>query len=578
MESEDITDVKRKREEDLDDENVRNQEDESDNEGFEIPKEHLRLVKRREKAMKPSAVIQKSQSKTTISDVRNVVLWVLSESQGVMPKWCLVRNKNLVSSITVIITPFIDRHTLFEHASLKDLPFFSHCIRGSMIPMSAVSAHRYPSVCPILSTFLSSPANGKNPQWVSGFSDGEEETRAESSQLVRAAISSFLMTDDSRRANDIPESLAGGLAPPGFITTYGKKEREFPVLMEAEHLPRMLINPKDLESLQGDIDYPNLIGIDCEMVDTIAGRELARVSLIDYLGRVLYDSVVLPENEVTDYITQFSGITPKMIRECKTTFKEAQRRVLSFLDEKSVLVGHSINNDLKCLKLIHERIIDTSDIFPHPNGHPSKHSLVFLLQRVLRESLDREGGHDSVDDARATLRIAMKKLARGWDYSPVGTGVSRYYPLATLIEGRSVLLAPDLEDNKYKTEGMEVNPESIADDVKLRIHVLRHFQLACENNSSRIDALKEADHSIREIVRGLDDNNIVVIFSGCGDIHSFKKFEKLADKCQDETQRIDVEKALQRAKDKAVSAFAIISAVCDIPHSLRLSSPSDQHD
>lgn len=569
MESSDTVDHKRKREEDTDAVEALIQENAEDD-GFEVPKSHIRLEKKREKALRPAAVIQKSQSRTTISDVRNVVLWILSESFGVMPKWCLVRNKNLVSAVTVIITPFIDRHTLFEHANYKDLPFFSHCIRGSMIPMTAVSSHRYPSVCPILSTFLSSPVNSKNPRWESGVSDGEDEKQNLESETTRVNILSFLMTDDNRRANDIPEALAGGLAPPGYITTAGKKFRDSPVFDDTDSIPEMIGHPKDREALLRDPDFVNLIGIDCEMVETIAGRELARVSLIDHLGRVLYDSVVRPENEVTDYLTQFSGITAKMIRDCKTTFKDAQSRVLSFIDEKSILVGHAINNDLLCLKLIHERIIDTSDIFPHPNGHPSKHSLVFLLQRVLRESLDRQGGHDSVDDARATLRIAMKKLARGWEYSPSGTGVSRFYPLGTLVEGRIALIADLEERSKYHTEGIELNPTVIADDVKLRIHVLRHYQHACENNTPRVDALHRVDESVRAIVKGLQDHNVVVVFSGCGDIHTFKKFERLADKCEDETQRVDVEKALQRAKDKAVSAFAIISTVCDLPESLRV--------
>lgn len=561
MDSTEQLENKRKRDEEEDDiVTPSSPRDESDEGEFEIPKEHLKLAKRREKVLKPAAVIQKAQNRTSISDVRNVILWVLSDSQGMMPKWCMIKNKNLVSSITVIITPFIDRHTLFEHAG-PVTPFFSSCIRGSMIPMTSVSSHRYPTVCPVLSTFLSSPASNKTPQWVSHISDNEEDKPIE---VSRSPIAHFLMSEETRRANDIPEPLLTGMVPPGFVSTKGKKTRVFPQVEEGEYLPSMLRHATDLEWMVKDPDYPNLVGIDCEMVDTVAGKELARVSLIDHLGRVLYDSVVLPENEITDYITQYSGITPKMIRECRTSFKEAQKQLLSFLDESSILVGHAIDNDLRCLRLLHDRIIDTSDIFPHPNGHPSKHSLVFLLSRVLRESLDREGGHDSVDDARATLKVAMKKFARGWDYSPAGMGTSTYHPLATLIEGRAVLHAELENADRYKLDNLDVNPESF-DDAKLRIHLVKDYQLACETNESRIEALKSADEKVRKIVSSLDQDHLVVVFSGCGDIHAFKKFERLADKCDDETQRVDLTKALQRAKDKAVSAFAIISTVADLP-------------
>ena len=556
-------DHKRKRSDD--DEEVEKSNSSSDEE-FEVPKEHLKLAKKRERVLKASAVIQKSQNRTTISDVRNVVLWVLSESHGTMPKWCLIRNKNLVTGVTVIITPFIDRHTLFEHAAVAasvshQLPYFSHCVRGSMIPMTAVSAHRYPGICPVLSTFLSSPSSNKNGQWVSNLSDNEEET-----STLRAPISEYLMSEENRRVHDMPEVLVSGYAPPGFVVTHKKASKLVADVKEDEELFGMLATPSDLEWIQKDPDYSNLVGMDCEMVDTTAGKELARVSLVDHLGRVLYDSVVLPENEVTDYLTQYSGITAKMIRECRTSFKDAQKQVLSFLNEKSILVGHAIDNDLKCLRLIHDRIIDTSDIFPHPNGFPSKHSLVFLLQRVLREALDREGGHDSVDDAKASLRIAMKKMARGQDYAPAGMGASSFHPLASLVDCKTALITESEIENpgRYKLENININPDT-CEGAKLRIHVLRDFQASCELNESRVEALERVDRKIREILSSADENQLVVTFSGCGDLFSFRRFENLAEKCEDETQRVDVTKMLQRAKDKAVSAFAMISTVGDLP-------------
>ena len=585
MESVESLEVKRARDTPDDEETRAPRCHDSDEGEFEIPKEHQRLAKKRQKLSKPEAVIQKNHTKTTIAEVRNVLLWVLSDSHGIMPKWCLIRNKNLVQSVTVIITPFIDRHTLFDMAGSNagvsaELPFFSHCIRGSMIPMSSVGTHRYPAVCPVLSTFLSTPLQGKNPQWVDKLSDTEDATPPETEQ-PHAPISAFLMSVENRRANDIPEALGDGRVPPGFVSTIGKKMRTVPPINPDQELTPMLRLPRDQALIESDVDYSNLFGIDCEMVDTLVGKELARVSLIDHLGRTLYDSIVLPENEITDYITQYSGITPKMIRECKTSFKEAQRQLLSFLDEKSILVGHAIQNDLQCLKFIHERVVDTSDIFPHPNGHPSKHSLVFLLNRVLRETLDREGGHDSVDDAAATLRVAMKKFARGWDYSPVGTGTSRTQPLGKLIEGRAVLFA-DIEDQAgYRIDGLDINPDTHS-DAKLRIHLINDFQLACESatatagTTQRKEALVATDLRIRTIVSELDDDHIVLVFSGCGDIHSFKKFEQLADKCEDETKRIEVEKTLQRAKDKAISAFAIISAVGDLPAVAKRTRASDE--
>lgn len=65
--------------------------------------------------------------------------------------------------------------------------------------------------------------------------------------------------------------------------------------------------------------YRNLVAIDCEMVETKGGRdELARVSIVSRKG-VLLDEYVQPEGEVTDYRTQYSGITPEVLKGCKNS-------------------------------------------------------------------------------------------------------------------------------------------------------------------------------------------------------------------------------------------------------------------
>jgi RNA exonuclease 1 len=65
-----------------------------------------------------------------------------------------------------------------------------------------------------------------------------------------------------------------------------------------------------------------IAAIDCEMVETTSGgggssgakqSELARLSVVDASGRVLADVLVKPENVVTDYLTQWSGITAELL-------------------------------------------------------------------------------------------------------------------------------------------------------------------------------------------------------------------------------------------------------------------------
>ena len=44
------------------------------------------------------------------------------------------------------------------------------------------------------------------------------------------------------------------------------------------------------------------------------GEALARVSVVNYHGHVLYDKYVRPEGKVTDFRTWVSGITPANIK------------------------------------------------------------------------------------------------------------------------------------------------------------------------------------------------------------------------------------------------------------------------
>lgn len=68
--------------------------------------------------------------------------------------------------------------------------------------------------------------------------------------------------------------------------------------------------------------------MDCEMVGLGPQRVsgLARCSIVNFHGAVLYDKYIRPEGEITDYRTQVSGITPQhMVR--ATPFGEARLEV-----------------------------------------------------------------------------------------------------------------------------------------------------------------------------------------------------------------------------------------------------------
>ena len=160
-------------------------------------------------------------------------------------------------------------------------------------------------------------------------------------------------------------------------------------------------------------EYPEIVAMDCEMVTTEAGLALARCSVVDDCGKVIYDKLVLPPTPIVNYNTEFSGVTKEQMRNVTTTLEDVQKELLELIPAECVIAGHSLENDLMMLKMCHPNVLDTVQMYPHKRGAPFRNALRFLTERYLRRKIQHEGTHDSVTDARATLELVYLKLIRG---------------------------------------------------------------------------------------------------------------------------------------------------------------------
>lgn len=160
---------------------------------------------------------------------------------------------------------------------------------------------------------------------------------------------------------------------------------------------------------KGDDYVPSkedIYALDCEMCYTTHGIELTRITVVDINARTVYDALVKPENKIIDYNTTYSGITEQMMENETRNLRDVQGVLLSMFHSKTILVGHSLESDLKALKLIHGVVVDTSVLFPHKMGPPKKKALKTLcienLKKIIQED---EAGHDSTEDAQVCIQL-----------------------------------------------------------------------------------------------------------------------------------------------------------------------------
>lgn len=113
----------------------------------------------------------------------------------------------------------------------------------------------------------------------------------------------------------------------------------------------------------------------------------------------------------------WSGITAEAMDGATATFDEVQSQVLAMISVSPtpILLGHSLESDLKSLRICHPRCIDTAVIYHHPRGRPLKPGLAWLTKKWCgREIQNRgEGGHDPEEDARACVDLLKKKVTNG---------------------------------------------------------------------------------------------------------------------------------------------------------------------
>ncbi|KAI8577361.1 hypothetical protein K450DRAFT_252108 [Umbelopsis ramanniana AG] len=495
-----------------------------------------------------------------MEDIREYILYCLAEAP--VPSWLKIANRAAVQKLVLVyaqgldltyfgypesranIKPIAALNEMEEQAlAKKTLKFFtsqfSHCVVSK-------SSGTKGKVHNPMTNLLQCPVSHSQKE-------KRDKQRASNREAFNTADHYILKLEDMIAAEyPIPTSLdSTSVLPEGWHETRPGKEP----------------TPK------------KLIAVDCEMCETASGMALTRVSLIDEDSNVILDELVVPDEPITNYLTEYSGITPDMMAGVTTSLRRAQKHVRKFVDHNVILVGHGLHNDLNALKLTHPYCIDTSIIYHHSRGPPFRPGLKWLATRYLKRDIQNTDpnhggriGHDPREDATATLDLVKLKIQRGEafgllhdDTELIFNRMKRFRPprfgaIVESCEKLNKLLSAALGKDYFHCisdeEAVQKTIETLADHdfVLSKWSDLEGIRKKDTDNSynngipsvvtatsgetvsseltKAMDHLSKFDEQFKSLYDQLPDNTAIIVMGGLGDVRAVQRLQEKQDSYQ----------------------------------------------
>ena len=432
-----------------------------------------------------------------LSDLQGLVLWV--HDVGASSRIAFVKNKPLVRRTLLVCAGGLDANTFKAHA------------------------HLFPRMRAALGEPIQlEPSEWRSPLDPWGAAAALMEVRLDKEARKREAKAQRAEEEAAaeRAKADAERAIAGmrtGTRPPHQASEYALsseqlRANQYPLLedpqvqADATYTSTLALDAmceqgrQAVLTLAEDAAAPGVSGrehvrelmfaVDCEMVRCESGIMLARLTLVNSAGKVLLDELVKPDECVVDYCTRWSGITASMLRDVSFSLRDAQEAIKRIVPAEALLVGHSLENDLKAMRLLHANVLDTALMYRHPSGGHFKHSLKRLTEHFLGRAIQTgRDGHCSAEDAKATLELALLKVANGKGFGAMAPRCRRpTNALAAVIAQagtRAALVDRPRALERHATGGARALSATSDDDVVAKV--------AEEMGSDRAAAVVPAD-------------------------------------------------------------------------------------
>jgi len=311
---------------------------EDDGEGdWQIAKRH-RKSKHKYPSLEVSPIRLKSAVK--LSDIQSLALWLLAD--GTAPQWLLVKNKHEIRGVVVVMVPGLEMAMFNGDLDLtSDITTVGGEWNGEGEDLGVVVRNDL--------TKSPQPAQSPGPHSKLGFGWGkhafypQELKRAQLQACVKGFADLFSHVWPVKAPGDERGRVYSAIT--GFLNTPIPKEKAlqetdkymsrrigitrlvmpFEELIENEYpihslhaTASLLAEATKVGWVETDLSRGNsqknneggsvteaktVYAMDCEMVQTKQGLELARISLVGWDGETVYNTLVKPDNPVTDYLT-----------------------------------------------------------------------------------------------------------------------------------------------------------------------------------------------------------------------------------------------------------------------------------
>ena len=194
------------------------------------------------------------------------------------------------------------------------------------------------------------------------------------------------------------------------------KKRSYYHRRKVQHQPNKMDDDDD-DALFHDCltwkEKSRYVALDCEMVgvgDDGIRSALARVSIVDWNGTCLLDTIVKVKEPVTDYRTFVSGITQDDLESKKAMDYNHVRSIVKSILHGKILIGHALKNDLAVLQLQHPwyDTRDTAKYKPFMKEIKKEVMGPRKLKEIVLENLGmtiQHSSHSSMEDSISVLLL-----------------------------------------------------------------------------------------------------------------------------------------------------------------------------